>query len=110
MSVGRRGARLVIGGLFIGHGTQKLFGWFGGPGRAGTEGMLEALEMRAGEGAAPVAGGTEAGAAAPAAGGRMEAGGTGPATVRAPLAGVTAPAAGALRAPGLATPLAASAL
>ncbi len=31
MSVGRLGARLLIGGLFIGHGTQKLFGWFGGP-------------------------------------------------------------------------------
>ncbi len=37
MSVGRLGARLLIGGLFIGHGTQKLFGWFGGPGRAGGE-------------------------------------------------------------------------
>src|SRR3712207_8544977 len=46
MSVGRLGARLLIGGLFVGHGTQKLFGWFGGPGRAGTEGMMEALEMR----------------------------------------------------------------
>ncbi|RBY82905.1 DoxX family protein [Geodermatophilus sp. TF02-6] len=46
MSVGRLGARLLIGGLFIGHGTQKLFGWFGGPGRAGTEGMMESLDMR----------------------------------------------------------------
>jgi putative oxidoreductase len=46
MSIGRLGARLLIGGLFIGHGTQKLFGWFGGPGRAGTEGMMESLEMR----------------------------------------------------------------
>ncbi len=24
--------RLVVGVLLIGHGTQKLFGWFGGPG------------------------------------------------------------------------------
>ena len=24
--------RLVVGLLFIGHGSQKLFGWFGGPG------------------------------------------------------------------------------
>lgn len=22
--------RTVIGGLFVGHGAQKLFGWFGG--------------------------------------------------------------------------------
>jgi putative oxidoreductase len=36
----------VIGGLFIGHGTQKLFGWFGGPGLGGTEQMMGALEMR----------------------------------------------------------------
>src|SRR5512144_108759 len=46
MSVARLAARAVIGGLFIGHGTQKLFGWFGGPGRAGTAGMMETLEMR----------------------------------------------------------------
>jgi putative oxidoreductase len=46
MRLGRLAARLVIGGLFIGHGTQKLFGWFGGPGREGTERMMEKLEMR----------------------------------------------------------------
>jgi putative oxidoreductase len=46
VSVGRLAARALIGGLFIGHGTQKLFGWFGGPGRAGTEGMMESLDMR----------------------------------------------------------------
>ena len=46
MSLGRLAARGLIGGLFIGHGAQKLFGSFGGPGRAGTEGMMEALEMR----------------------------------------------------------------
>jgi putative oxidoreductase len=46
MDVGRLAGRAVIGGLFIGHGTQKLFGWFGGPGRAGTEGMMESLDMR----------------------------------------------------------------
>jgi putative oxidoreductase len=28
--------RLVAGGLLFGHGTQKLFGWFGGHGLAGT--------------------------------------------------------------------------
>jgi putative oxidoreductase len=29
--------RAVIGPLFIGHGTQKLFGWFGGPGLEGAK-------------------------------------------------------------------------
>jgi putative oxidoreductase len=46
MQIGRLAARLVIGGLFVGHGTQKLFGWFGGPGLEGTEQMMGALEMR----------------------------------------------------------------
>jgi len=46
MEFGRLTARAVIGGLFIGHGTQKLFGWFGGPGLSGTEQMMGALEMR----------------------------------------------------------------
>lgn len=59
MSVGRLAARGVIGGLFIGHGTQKLFGWFGGPGRAGTEAMMESLEMRPAKANALAAGVTE---------------------------------------------------
>jgi len=42
MRIGRVVVRLIIGGLFIGHGTQKLFGWFGGPGLAGTEQMMSA--------------------------------------------------------------------
>jgi len=49
----------VIGGLFIGHGTQKLFGWFGGPGRAGTEGMMDSLQMRPAKVHAYAAGVTE---------------------------------------------------
>jgi putative oxidoreductase len=32
--------RVVVGLLFIGHGTQKLFGWFGGYGFSATSGML----------------------------------------------------------------------
>ena len=59
MSIGRLAARLLIGGLFIGHGTQKLFGWFGGPGRAGTEGMMESLQLRPAKVHALVAGSTE---------------------------------------------------
>jgi putative oxidoreductase len=30
MGLARLLLRTVVGGLFIGHGTQKLFGWFGG--------------------------------------------------------------------------------
>ncbi len=45
MNVARLIARGVIGGLFIGHGTQKLKGWFGGPGLEGTDGMMQALGM-----------------------------------------------------------------
>lgn len=45
MKIARLVSRTVIGGLFIGHGTQKLFGLFGGPGRAGTEAMMEQLDM-----------------------------------------------------------------
>jgi putative oxidoreductase len=59
MSVGRLGVRLLIGGLFIGHGTQKLFGWFGGPGRSGTEAMMESIQMRPAKVHAVLAGATE---------------------------------------------------
>jgi len=31
MSVGTLAARVVIGGLFMGHGTQNLNGWYGHP-------------------------------------------------------------------------------
>jgi putative oxidoreductase len=45
MSIGKLAARALIGGLFIGHGTQKLKGWFGGPGLEGTEGMMQSLDL-----------------------------------------------------------------
>jgi len=45
MNIARLAARTIIGGLFIGHGTQKLLGWFGGPGLEGTTGMMKSLEM-----------------------------------------------------------------
>lgn len=59
MRVARLGARLIIGGLFVGHGTQKLAGWFGGPGLAGTEGMMESLELHPPRAQALAAGLTE---------------------------------------------------
>nr|WP_239149249.1 DoxX family membrane protein [Streptomyces sp. SID12501] len=33
--------RLLLAALLFGHGTQKLFGWFGGAGRAGTAAVFE---------------------------------------------------------------------
>src|ERR1700753_4027398 len=45
MKFGRLLARLFIGSMFIGHGTQKLFGWFGGPGIEGTTGMMGSLGL-----------------------------------------------------------------
>lgn len=43
MSIGLLILRLVIGLTLAAHGTQKLFGWFGGYGLAGTGGFLEQL-------------------------------------------------------------------
>lgn len=40
--------RLVIGLSFVGHGAQKLFGWFGGYGLKGTGGWMESLGMKPG--------------------------------------------------------------
>ncbi len=59
MNVGRLAARVIIGGLFIGHGTQKLKGWFGGPGLEGTAGMMESLDMHPPRRNALAAGATE---------------------------------------------------
>jgi putative oxidoreductase len=38
--------RVVVGLLLIGHGTQKLFGWFGGPGIDGFAGGLGRMGFR----------------------------------------------------------------
>jgi putative oxidoreductase len=57
-------ARLVLGGLFIGHGTQKLLGWFGGYGPDGTGGFFESLGLRPGRQHAMAAGAAEAGGGA----------------------------------------------
>ncbi|MDQ3866219.1 MAG: DoxX family protein [Actinomycetota bacterium] len=54
-------ARLMIGLLFIGHGTQKLFGWFGGGGPDGTGQFFEQVNLRPGKRHALAAGAAEAG-------------------------------------------------
>jgi putative oxidoreductase len=41
-------ARLILGLALMAHGTQKLFGWFGGGGIAGTGGFFEGLGFRPG--------------------------------------------------------------
>ncbi|MCM3655158.1 DoxX family protein [Metabacillus litoralis] len=51
--------RLVIGLLFIGHGAQKLFGWFGGYGLKGTGGWMDSLGLKPGVTMALLAGLTE---------------------------------------------------
>ncbi|EWT07058.1 DoxX family protein [Intrasporangium chromatireducens Q5-1] len=64
MQVARLAARLVIGGLFFGHGTQKLMGWFGGPGLSGTDQMMGSLQLHPPRRNAVAAGVTEAGGGA----------------------------------------------
>jgi putative oxidoreductase len=51
--------RVVVGVLLIGHGAQKVFGWFGGHGPAGTGGFFESLGLRPGRPLAVSAGAAE---------------------------------------------------
>jgi putative oxidoreductase len=51
--------RLVIGLLMAAHGAQKLFGWFGGYGLAGTAGFFDTLGFRPGRFFAATAAGAE---------------------------------------------------
>jgi putative oxidoreductase len=53
--------RVVLGLLIAGHGAQKLFGWFGGYGLAGTAGFFEQLGFRPGRVFAAAAGASEFG-------------------------------------------------
>lgn len=60
MKIGRLLLRLTVGGFFFGHGTQKLFGWFGGHGIDATANMFESMGMRPGRRNAVAAGLAEA--------------------------------------------------
>jgi len=48
MKVGRLLLRATVGGFFIGHGTQKLFGLFGGEGLKGTAAGFHAMGLKPG--------------------------------------------------------------
>jgi putative oxidoreductase len=60
MRLGATLTRAVVGPLFIGHGTQKLFGWFGGGGIESTGQQFETLGLKPGKHQATAAGLAEA--------------------------------------------------
>ena len=45
-SVGLLILRIVVGLIFVGHGSQKMFGWFGGKGIPGQAGLMDTLGVR----------------------------------------------------------------
>ena len=59
MDTGLLVLRIVIGLLLIGHGTQKLFGWFGGGGLTGTAWFFRSVGYRPPRLMAGFAGGAE---------------------------------------------------
>jgi putative oxidoreductase len=61
MDIGRLLLRATVGSIFVEHGTQKLFGWFGGHGPDGTGQFFESLGLRPGRRNAIAAGAAEAG-------------------------------------------------
>ncbi|MFF8727665.1 DoxX family protein [Streptomyces sp. NPDC015171] len=56
--------RLGTGGVLAAHGTQKLFGWFGGHGLAGTGQFMESVGYTPGRASATAAGLAETGGGA----------------------------------------------
>lgn len=62
MEIGLLLLRVVVGALFVGHGTQKLLGWIDGPGIDGTTGMFGSLGYRQPRRMAVLAGLAETGA------------------------------------------------
>jgi putative oxidoreductase len=59
MKLGITVLRLLVGGLFMGHGLQKLMGWFGGSGPDATGEMFHSIGLRPGKVHATAAGAAE---------------------------------------------------
>jgi putative oxidoreductase len=59
MKVGRLLLRAAVGGFFVGHGTQKLFGWFGGQGLQATASGFDSMGLKPGRVNAIAAGASE---------------------------------------------------
>ncbi len=64
MQLGLALLRMIVGGLFMGHGLQKLTGRFGGHGLEGTGQFFESMELKPGKAHAALAGAAEAGGGA----------------------------------------------
>src|SRR3954466_6846838 len=62
--MGRLLLRATLSAVFVVHGTQKLFGWFGGYGPDGTGQFFESIGLRPGRQKAMIAGASEAGGGA----------------------------------------------
>ena len=56
MNLGLLVIRAAVGLLLVGHGSQKLFGWFGGHGTDGTGASFDSLGLRPGRRMAVLAG------------------------------------------------------
>ena len=64
MKLGLALLRSIVGALFVGHGLQKLAGWFGGHGLEATGNAFESMGLRPGRVHATAAGLSEAGGGA----------------------------------------------
>jgi putative oxidoreductase len=59
MKIGRLLLRAAVGGFFFGHGTQKLFGWFGGQGLKAQAEQFDGMGLKPGIVNAAAAGAAE---------------------------------------------------